>query len=187
MPLFNPSIQSHVQVFSNYQSSQRRQTPILSRPAHAALRVGRRPIWLHGHPNAGGPWCCQSTNRNTDAGKRQVVPGACCQWSGLTTKLKSFTLKSPSRKCGPSQLTCWHHEDLQHWSTTTLSIERAAELFGNRIDGEKESVAMVIYTDGAKTHHACVQSQISKPHSKITRISLVGTSPLWVHRWKHLP
>ena len=40
---------------------------------------------------------------------------------------------------------------------TTLSIERAAELFGNRIDGEKESLAMVIYTDGAKTHHACVQ------------------------------
>ena len=33
---------------------------------------------------------------------------------------------------------------------TTLSIERAAELFGNRIDGEKESLAMVIYTDGGE-------------------------------------
>lgn len=33
---------------------------------------------------------------------------------------------------------------------TTLSIERAAEIFGKRIDGDKESLAMVIYTDGGE-------------------------------------
>ena len=31
---------------------------------------------------------------------------------------------------------------------TTLSIERAAQLMGHRIDGQRESLAIVIYTDG---------------------------------------
>ena len=58
-------------------------------------------------------------------------------------------LEQPIEKVSPlTEEVLWARGCTALIDATTLSIERAAQLMGHRIDGKRESLAIVIYTDG---------------------------------------
>ena len=179
---------SHVPIFTDYQSSQRKQAYtsddrhtlhyvlVIDRSGSMAIRmqevlgaVNRQIETLTQESKASGSRCLLSVVRFDD-------------------EIEILHLEKPVEEVRPITADMLAPRGLTALvDATTLSIERAAELFGNRIDGEKESLAMVIYTDGGENASRLRTITDLKTALKITRISLVGTSPLWVHRWKHLP